>query len=149
MVFNLVVPITSNKEVFIQTAVQEPDHWTISVWLLEVFPPALPFVPSGSQSTNRASCFTLHIPQHIQPAPPSLPCCSLAFIREFWLGALAIAHVRTGATPEKGSAELWGVRQPLASPQTLTLLWSQRQEGPAAIPVLEYDQESLFSLFQH
>lgn len=116
------------------------------------FPSSTPFCPQWlskhkqglmlhiAYTTTRPACTSL---------PPSLPCCSLAFICEFWLGVLATACVRTGAALGKGSAELQGVGQRLASPQTLTLLWSWRQAGPAAIPVLEHDQESLFSLFQH
>lgn len=80
-------------------------------------------VPSGSQSTNRASC-SHH--KHIQPAP-LLP-CSPAFIRGSWRGAPAIPRGRTGAAPGQGSAELPELGQPLVSPQTLTFLWSRRHE---------------------
>lgn len=146
---NLVVPTTSNREVFIQTAVQEPDHWTISMWLLEVFPPALPFVPGGSQSTNRASCFTSHVPQYATcpgcaPLPPSL----LTGIHTWIL--TGSASNRT-CKDRRGTGEglCWAPRSRTASRKpTNTLVWRQRPKGPAAIPVLEHNQES-FYLFKH
>lgn len=69
--FNTAVPITSNKEIFIWTAVQEPDPRTISVWLLEAFPAALPQLPGGPRSTKQGLplCLT-HTAACGQPAPP-------------------------------------------------------------------------------
>lgn len=121
-VFNFVNPIPSNREKFIQAAIQEVDQGTISVWLLEAFPSALPCVRGGSQSTARAPC-SHH--EHIQPAPllPCPPGLRAAFGGERWQspGERQERHRgRLCRAPSTGTAS--------QEPQTLTFLWSRRQE---------------------
>lgn len=84
------------------------------MWLLEVFPPALPSVPSGSQSTNRASCFTSHIPQHVQPASPSLPPLLLTGIH-MWILTGSAGNCMCKDRSSAGEGLCWAPRSRTAS----------------------------------